>query len=264
MWQSLGQFILRYRLLLFIILLLLTGFMAYHAGQVRLSYEFARAIPTDHPKYLAYQEFRKKFGEDGNLLVVGIESKNVFEQNIFNDYVRLMHDVKKVKGVEEMISMPGAINLVRTDTSEKLLAVPVFRDSVLAQQEIDSSKNVFLNLPFYKGLLYNAESGAWLMGVRINGALLNSPERIRVVNNIVKLTDAFSEKHKIDVHLSGLPLIRTIIADRIQKEMRLFLVGSVLLSALILLIFFRSISATLLSLAVVIIGVIWSLGILDL
>ncbi|MGZ8537542.1 MAG: efflux RND transporter permease subunit, partial [Flavisolibacter sp.] len=56
----------------------------------------------------------------------------------------------------------------------------------------------------------------------------------------------------------------TIVADRIQKEMRIFLLGSVLLSAIILLIFFRSFSATLLSLAVVIIGVIWSLGTLQL
>jgi hypothetical protein len=46
--------------------------------------------------------------------------------------------------------------------------------------------------------------------------------------------------------------------------MRFFLIGSVLLSALILLLFFRSVSAMLLSLAVVITGVIWSVGILNL
>src|SRR5438477_9790051 len=126
MWQSLGQFILKYRLFLLLILLGLTSFMAYHAGKVELSYEFARAIPTDHPKYIAYQAFRKKFGEDGNLLVIGIQTKNIFQQDIFNDYISLAQNVKKVKGVEEIISMPGAINLVRTDTSEKLLAVPVF------------------------------------------------------------------------------------------------------------------------------------------
>ncbi|HEY1869681.1 MAG TPA: hypothetical protein VGG71_01415, partial [Chitinophagaceae bacterium] len=67
MWKSLGQFILKYRLVLLLVLLGLTSFMAYHASKVELSYEFARAIPTDHPKYKAYQEFRKRFGEDGNL-----------------------------------------------------------------------------------------------------------------------------------------------------------------------------------------------------
>ena len=46
--------------------------------------------------------------------------------------------------------------------------------------------------------------------------------------------------------------------------MRWFLLGSVLISAIILIIFFRSVSATLLSLSVVIIGVIWSMGVMHL
>ncbi|HEY2721348.1 MAG TPA: RND transporter, partial [Chitinophagaceae bacterium] len=92
MWHSLGQFILRYRLLLLVILAVLTSFMIYHASKVELSYEFARAIPTDHPKYKAYQEFRKKFGEDGNLLVIGIQTEHLFEEKIFNNYLALQRD----------------------------------------------------------------------------------------------------------------------------------------------------------------------------
>jgi uncharacterized protein len=86
MWQSLGQFILKYRLFLFLLLAALTSFMAYHASKVELSYEFARAIPTDHPKYKTYQEFRKKFGEDGNLLVIGIQTDKLFQEKTFNSY----------------------------------------------------------------------------------------------------------------------------------------------------------------------------------
>src|SRR4029078_3630088 len=118
MWNTLARMILRYGYVWLAILLGITAFLGWQASKVKLSYEFARAIPTDHPKYIAYQEFRKKFGEDGNLLVIGIESKNIFQQDIFNDYVELARDVKSVKGVEEIISMPGAVNLVRTDTSE--------------------------------------------------------------------------------------------------------------------------------------------------
>ena len=95
MWQLLGQFILKYRLFLLLILLALTSFMAYHASQVELSYEFASAIPTDHPKYKAYQEFRKKFGEDGNLLVIGIQTDKLFEEKIFNDYTPLQKTLKR-------------------------------------------------------------------------------------------------------------------------------------------------------------------------
>ncbi len=158
MWRSVGQFILKYRLILLLALLGLTSFMAYHASKVELSYEFARAIPTDHPKYKAYLEFRKKFGEDGNLLVIGIQTNKLFQRKIFNDYIALQDDLKKITGVEDIISVVSAVDLVKDSSSEKLKALPIFRDTVLSQAEIDSAKNVFFNLPFYKTLLYNPET----------------------------------------------------------------------------------------------------------
>lgn len=264
MWRSLAKIILKYGYLWLVILLGVTAFFGWHASKVKISYEFSRAIPTDNIKYIEYQEFRKKFGDDGNLMVVGLQTKDLFNQTIFNDYSALVRQLKTVKGVENIISVPTSINLTRDEGTEKFNSVPVFRDTILSQQEIDSSKNAFLNLPFYRGLLYNPETNAWLMGISIQPGILSTPERTVTVGKIVELVNAFGLKHKLEMHLSGLPLIRTQVADRIQKEMQWFLVGSVLLSAIILLLFFRSVSATLLSLGVVIIGVVWSLGIMDL
>jgi len=264
MWKSVARVILRYGYFWLALLLILTGFFAWQASKVQLSYEFSRAIPTDNPKYIEYQAFRKKFGEDGNLLVVGIQTKNIFSAPVFNDYAAMAREIRKVPSVEDVVALPSAVYLAREEESEKLQARPIFGTGTLTQEELDSSSNRFLSLPFYRGLLYNAETGAWLMGVRINGAVLNSKGRSKVVDDIVRITDAFQKKQNIEVKLSGLPLIRTLVANRIQREMRWFLIGSVLLSAVILLLFFRSFSATLLSLVVVIIGVVWSLGVMQL
>ena len=234
--------------------------MAYKAKDLQLSYEFANAIPTDHPKYRAYQEFRKKFGEDGNLLVIGLQTEKFFEEKIFNDYTQLVKDIKKVNGVEDVISIPTAVNLIKDSATEKLRPEPIFEDKVLSQAEIDSSRNVLFSLPFYRGLLFNPDSNAWLLGVHINRAILVSKAREKTVAEIISLTDGFSQKHSLDAYLSGLPLIRTVLAKRIAEEMQWFLVISVVLSAVILLLFFRSVTSMLLSIAVVGIGVIWSLG----
>ena len=260
MWQLLGQFILRYRLFLLLLLISLTAFMAYHASKVELSYEFARAIPTDHPKYKEYQEFRRKFGEDGNLLVIGIQTDKLFEEKTFNNYSSLQRALKRSSGVEDIISVPSAVDLVKDSTTERLRALPIFRDTILSQQEIDSSKNIFLSLPFYKTLLYNPDTHSWLMGVRINKNIMNSKKRIGVVESITSQAFDFGKNNNLQIYLSGLPLIRTEMATRIANEMRLFLLASVILSAFILLLFFRSVGTMLLSLAVVIIGVVWSLG----
>jgi len=66
MWGSIAGFILKFRLGLLVLLAVACIFMGYEASKIELSYEYTRAIPTDNPKYLAYQDFLKKFGDDGN------------------------------------------------------------------------------------------------------------------------------------------------------------------------------------------------------
>lgn len=264
MWYRLGQFILKQRIPLLALLLAVTAFMGYHARKVQLSYDFTRAIPVDNPKYKAYQEFRKKYGEDGNLLVIGIQTDKFFTEKTFNAYSALQRSLKKVRGVDDIISVPSAVTLIKNPETEKLNAVAIFPDRVLTQAEIDSGAAVFRNLPFYEGLLYNPQNNTWLMGLRINKELMASKTREKIVADINKLTDAFGEQQQLDVHKSGLPFIRTQVAVMLMKEMNFFLLASVVLSALILLLFFRSLSAMLLSLTVVGIGVIWSVGTIEL
>jgi predicted RND superfamily exporter protein len=238
--------------------------MGFHASRVELSYDFSRAIPTNNPKYKIYQEFKKKFGEDGNLLVLGIQTDKFFTEKIFNEYASLQRDLKKQFGVDDIISIPSAINLVKMPDAEKLKADTIFADRPLSQAEIDSSAKKFLNLPFYRHLLYNPESNTWLMGVRIRKDLMAKKIRISIVNNISKIADVFGHKNNLNVYKSGLPHIRTQLSVRSVSEMRMFIIASVVLSAIILLLFFRSFTAMWLSLSVVALGVIWSFATIEL
>ncbi|MBL7741254.1 MAG: MMPL family transporter [Chitinophagaceae bacterium] len=260
MWPRLGQFILKYRIALLIITIAVTGLTGYWASKVQLSYEFTRAIPTNHPASITYREFKKKFGEDGNLLVIGIQTKDIFKEKFFNDYAALQRNLKQVNGVEDVIGLPSAVNLVKNAETEKLNAVVVFPERRLTQAEIDSGAAVFLNLPFYQSLLYNPETHAWLMGVRINKTIMNSKKRNEVTKDIRTLAENFGKENNTAIYLSGLPFIRTELSTRIADEMRWFLFASVVLSAVILLAFFRSVSSMLLSLGVVIIGVLFSMA----
>lgn len=98
--------------------------------------------------------------------------------------------------------------------------------------------------------------------MRINHDSLNSPKRTFIIAQINKAVQEFQNNTKIETHVSGLPLIRTVVADRIQKEMQFFLLASLLLSVVILFLFFRSFGNTLLSMLVVVSGVICTVGIM--
>jgi hypothetical protein len=261
MWQRLGKFVISNRLVLLILLVLTTGIMGYYASKVKLSYDFSKAIPTDNPKYLDYLFFKKTFGDDGNMLVIGTQSKDLFTVPQFTAYQQLQQSIKKVQAVEDILSIPGAVSLQKDSAAEKLFAAKIFPEEITSQAQLDTAAASFFNLPFYRGLLYNPATHAYLMGVKINKELLNSPARVKVIADIVDAVSVFEKSTGQQAHVSGLPLIRTQVATRIQKEMKLFLLGSLGLSVLILLLFFRSISTTLISLAVVLTGVIWTVGV---
>ncbi len=237
-----------------------TGVMTYYATQVKLSYEFTRAIPTDNPKYQEYQSFLKKFGGDGNMLVLGFDSKDFYSVAYFNEVAILQQSLKQVVGVTGILSIPDAVNLRNDREQQQLVPEKIFQYPFQGQAELDSAKQVFNQLPFYKTLLYSDSGNAYLMGVSVNGDTINSKGRTRLINDIMKQVNLFEEKTKSSLHISGLPFIRTTVGNRIKDEMNWFLIGSLVLSAVTLLIFFRSLSAMLMSLVVVGIGVVWSIG----
>jgi predicted RND superfamily exporter protein len=264
MWFRLADALLKYRLPLLLLLLGITLLMGYWAGQVKLSYQFSRAIPENNPVYQEYQRFRQQFGDDGNRMVVGVQSDSLFTPARFNAYARMQRELRQVSDVQEVIGIPGSIRLLKNEETQQTLAEPIFPDTLQSRDQLDSCRRFFSDIRFYKNRLYNPVTGAALMAVTINKDSLNSAKRTSIINQVIEVTQRFESATGIKTHLSGLPLIRTQVSNRIQQEMRFFLLGSLLLSALILLIFFRSVGTMLLSLAVVLIGVVWSMGLMRL
>ena len=260
MWYKLGEYILRYRLALLIALFAATGFIGFFAAKVQLSYDFTRAIPTDNQKFIEFEAFKKTFGENGGVLVIGIQSPLFYSPEIFNPLITLGKNLKKIKGVDNVLSISDAVQLVKKDSSSKLISTAIFLKENNTQQQLDSSKRVFENLLFYKGLLYNPVTNAYLVGVNVNKDLINSKYRSVLVADVMTQVKKFEKETGLTVYVSGLPFIRTTIGELIKSEMKWFLIGSLLLSAITLLVFFRSGSAVVMSLMVVIIGVVWSMG----
>lgn len=235
--------------------------MGYYASTVQMSYEMASAIPVNNPKYKEYAAFKKMFGEDGTMLVIGFDQKHAFSDSFFTAWQAWQKELKAIEGVESILGAPTAVHLVKqvsADSSgqERLVPVPVF-DSMV---NLDSAANTFFNLPFYKGLLYNPESHAYLTAVYLNKTMLFSKQRVALVKNIVSVTEKFGAKTGVELHYSGLPYIRTQFAESVKHEMNLILTASFVLTALILLLFFRSFSAVFFSMLIIGAGVVWAMG----
>ena len=90
---------------------------------------------------MAYQNFLKKFGDDGNLLVIGVQTDQLFSKDVFNDYLLLSRNLKTVKGVEQVLSIPDAIILNKNLLTEKLTASQIFPGLYNSQSDWTAPEN---------------------------------------------------------------------------------------------------------------------------
>lgn len=246
------------------ILALITSFMVYQASQIRLSYDFARVLPVDDPTYVDYLQFKKRFGEDGNVMVIGFQDKRLFNQAVFNDWSKLNKSVKSIDGIKDVLSISSLYNIYKNDSAGKFDFKPISPQSNYSQAQLDSVKNLIYSLPFYEGLVYNKETNATVMAITFNSKVLNSVDRIQIVKDILAITEEFAQQHQVKLHYSGMPYIRSYVMKRVSGEMTLFMALAVLVTAIILWVFFKSFSSVLFSLLISAIGVVWSLGIMQL
>jgi predicted RND superfamily exporter protein len=256
MWQKLGTFILRNRFWLLISIGILVVGAAYEATKVQLSYDFAKTVPADDPDFVEYLAFKKVFGEDGSVLVVGIKSAKLFEKDFFNQWIKLTQQVKNIDGVENVLSLGNLFTLQKNDSLHTISLLPLIKGQFNSQTEVDSIKKLIENIPFYEGLLYNPKTNVTLLAVTLNKQKLDSKDRIALVKEIEQVCLEFGKQQQLEMHFSGLPYVRTIFSSKVASEIIIFTYLSIFITALFIFLFFRFFSAVIFSLIVVVIAVV--------
>lgn len=262
MWKFFSGILLRNKTIFTTVVLLITSFMVYETSRVELSYDFAQILPDTDSTFIEYQNFKKHFGEDGNVMVMGFEDKNLFQYEKFKDWYELSKTIKNIQGIKDLMSVPTVYKFVKNDSLEKFEFIPLIQHPIKNQQDVDSIKADFLSLPFYEKIIYNKETGANVMAITFTKKDLNSKRRLEIVAEIKVLAEAFSKKHHVEMHYSGMPYIRSQVMTKVSHEMTLFLILAILVTAIILWVFFRSGSVVFFSLIITAVGVLWSTGIM--
>lgn len=264
MWTWIVRVILRQRLAILIFIAFVTAFAGYKAVQTQMSYEMNNLLPENNEHYKKYAEFKQRFGEDGSIIVVGVTNPDIYKLEEFNKWYDLTYSIRNIKGVEEILSISNAMSITKDTVAKRFRISTVVEKKPSTQAQVDSIRQVVESLPFFRGLLYNAENGVYLMAITLKKDLLNDKSRIEVVQEISSKIENYRKLTGYEVHCSGLPFIRTVTMKIIKNELFIFIILSIIIAAIILYLFFRSLKIVAASLVVVIISIIWVLGFISL
>ena len=266
-WDYIASRILRNRVFLLVLVLLFTIFMSLQWKNMRFTFTEANLLPDDHEVNIQYNSFLEKFGEEGNLVVLGFKDKGFFNEKNIKAWKKFISEIKKHKAVELTLSIEDLKILEKDTLEQKFKLVPLINNDSISDTYLKEKEKEFLNdLPFYEGMLFNKESGAVRFAIYMDKKIVNTPARKQFIEKYLNQDriNAFEKETGLDLRVSGMPYIRTLNANSIISEIGLFVGAALGITSLLFFFFFRSFRATMISMVVVIIGVMWSFGTLGL
>ena len=266
-WEFIARLILTYRITILVVIVTITIFLGLQWKNLSMTYTEANLLPKKHIVNRQYDDFLTKFGEEGNLIVIGFKDPTFFTPKAFAAWNELMTGLKNSKEIELVVSLNDLKKLQKDTLTEKFELVPLInQNQTVNPAYLKKIKlELFNNLPFYEGLLFNKKSGSIRSAIYLKKAIVNTEERKTfILDNLVPKIDKFEKTTGIDLRVSGMPYIRTINADNMKGEIGLFIGAALLITSLIFFLFFRSYRATFISIFILLFGVMWSFGTLGL
>ena len=265
-WEAVARIILRNKIVILTLILLSTLFFSSQWKYMRFTYTEANLLPDEHPVNQVYNQFLEIFGEEGNLIILGVKDSTLFTVDKLNKWNSLADDFKAFPEVELVVSVKDLQLLTKNTSLEKFDLQPFIKDSIQSQEQANAlEKSLFNDFPFYDKFLFNSKSQTLRTAIYLKKDIVNAPERKEfILNTLQSKIDEFKAETQLDVKVSGMPYIRTLNSQLIVEEISGFIAAALLVTSLIFFMFFRSFRATFISLIVVCIGVMWTFGILGL
>ena len=274
MWNSIANIILRNRLLILSILLSLTLVLGYFGTKVTLQYEFGKLLPSNDETFLAYEDFKQNFGSDGMVVVIAVNDKDFYNHKKFNAWRHLGDSLSSLKIsypqdgeiiekniVDSIFSEAHLYNISKDRINKKFVLEEVVHSFPIDSATVDSVHKVILSLPFYRNIVYKESTDLHLMMLFINKEVFNSKNRGTLIDDIHDIALSYENQFS-SFHFSGLPFIRSVTMNKVKAELRLFVLLALIVTSILLFLFFRSLKVVLISVIVVVIGVVWSFGII--
>jgi uncharacterized protein len=103
MFTFIAGVILRNRVL-FICFISHTIFMGYNAREVSLSYEHAPLLPEKDSTLIEFRKYSEIFGQDGNIVVIGIRNDDFFDPGMLGDWIVMKKSLRQLTGLKTPVN----------------------------------------------------------------------------------------------------------------------------------------------------------------
>ena len=204
-WSALARFILRNRTFLLILIAVITFGLSTQWVNMRFSTTEANLLPDDHVVNLEYNTFLNKFGEEGNLVILGVKDSTLFTPEKFKAWNKLSQDILKFEEIDFTISVGDLLKLEKRKDTTAFRLVPFIKDSIFTDKNLKNYQyELFNKLPFYKGLVYSPNKQSIRTAIYMDKSIINtSVRRDFIIDDLIPIINKFEEDTGIKVRKSS-------------------------------------------------------------
>lgn len=248
--------LLKHKRIWLALLTLVSLLMVWSFQYLKVDFSFDRFYPKDDPESQFYQDFKKTFPHNDNLVQVAFTGpdSSLFEWDFLNQVDSAFHALKAIEHVDSVLA-PTQLQVYRR-TSGEPKGRPLF-DLKSEKRFTNSIKRIKKDslLRLYQGFF--SPDRKYLAGILLlNPDILDAPVRDKTTKAIIQHLDETGLEYVI----SGIPVARTAYVAKIRNEMLVFVGFSIFLTMLILFLLYRKIWGVLVPLAGVILALVWCIG----
>ncbi|TRX60876.1 MMPL family transporter [Fulvivirga sp. M361] len=238
-----------------VIVFLITVFLSYFIKDLRFNYVFEDFFPVGDADLKYYMEFREKFENDNNYLLIGLENRpSIFEQTFLSKVDSLSEKLRQLEHVNSVVSLTTSERPIISQAGFYRLPYVHIEEPERYQQD---SITIYQS-PLLKGSLVSNDANA--VAILLKHDELTSK---KASDEFASTTLATIQSFNFDnYHVAGKIHAQKVFVSKLQEELLIFLSASLILIVFFLAVTYRSWWGVLMPLCVVLISALWILGII--
>ena len=206
--NKLAKSILRFRWLIIILVILITGFTAYQIKNIEINSDVISSLPDDDPDAALLKRIALQFGSNKMGMVI-LEADDIYQTEILEHVQQITDTLKNIEGVMSVTSMTNIIDI--NEMGIGLLVDPY--DIPDEPEELSALRNRVNEKEMYRGSIVSEDGTATL----IIFSLLEDADVKQVAEAVIRKTKAMGLPETL--YYAGSPMMVTAIADLISKDL---------------------------------------------
>jgi hydrophobe/amphiphile efflux-3 (HAE3) family protein len=246
-------------ILTLLILLAITSYFSYEIyDNARIETNLDKYMPENHPAFENSDYYEELFDIDDSI-VVAIENKNgIYNKATFKQIIDISEKLSKLDGIDgdSIKSLATADNITASDFG--LEVNPFFTEIPKTEQEFTALKQAVNNNEMISGRIVSENNNVTLIQAGLIECGVDRIELYQAIQSNIRDSGGHTE-----IYIAGQPVIEGTLANLMPEDMKIMIPLVILIIAFVLLLTFRSIKSTLLTLGVVLFSTIWAFGLMS-